>query len=350
MSEVSDRSELTYESDPTASHAVELWEKGTLKEKDGSMTDAIRFYREALKINDKVEKFYRKKLQEEWELRARLKELDLEEKEEQEQRVDEDQDVQRNQDLPCWILEMLPNDLLLKVIKEVVVSSSESWVNLSLTCSAFNKLCFHNSVPYKAFADYIYPLQRYDQASMTLNGISNIKTLEETLWNNDYQFMINNRPYVKFQGVYISVVNYLRYGANAEGSSSLLNPIHMITYYRYFRFYPDGTCLRLLTTDEPSTVVKTYHKEKHIKHSELCRWSLSVDENFGCLSINRETEKYEFCEELQIKNQGARKHHRLKWIASSVTDAEGQRSEFSLKNEKPFFFSRVKSYQSPYHA
>lgn len=338
--------QILSDGDPSAIEAVKLWERGVSKEKDGSMMDAIQFYRKALKMNEHVEKVYRQKVRTEIEISKKLQEVNISQKDPDfDSECNAEDGSEGNGELqPCWILDMLPTDLLLHIVREVVLTSGESWVNLSLTCSAFNKLCFHNSTPYKAFATLIYPLQRYDEVSMTLNGMSSAQQVEELFWKDDYPRMINERPYIKFRGIYISVVNYLRHGMNPEGSLSLIRPVHMITYYRYFRFYPDGTCLRCLTTDEPSAVVKNYHKGNYVKDSHICQWALSLDDNFGRLTIRRHDDKYHFTEELQIKNQALRKHHRLTWISSSATDKEGNRADFSLKNEKPFFFSRVKSY------
>ncbi|EDO18218.1 hypothetical protein Kpol_543p48 [Vanderwaltozyma polyspora DSM 70294] len=338
--------------DDEAEKAIAIWEKGVAKEKVGLMNDAIRYYRQALKIHEGVEKIYRKKLQQEWELQKKLSQLNLNElgqSKDTDSVSGETTDHQGSVDvLPCWILEMLPNDLLLKVIKQVVLQSGESWVNLSLTCSTFNKLCFHTTLPFNTFSNYIYPEQHYDESTMTINGISNLKALEEEIWNNDTKQMLKDRPYIKFQGLYISTVNILRHGANVEGSSSFLNPIHMITYYRYFRFYPDGSCLRLLTTDEPTKVVNHFHRELPPKYSESCRWSLGFDDNFGHLTITRSNDKYSFIEELKIKNHSNRRHHIFKWFRSAVIDKEGNVSELSLRNEKTFFFSRVKSYSEKF--
>ncbi|CCE93219.1 SCF ubiquitin ligase complex subunit HRT3 TDEL_0F04080 [Torulaspora delbrueckii] len=330
-----------------AHQAVSIWEKGVQKERDGSMNDAIKFYRQALKIDEKVEKVYRKKLHEEWALQKKLAEVSISPAEDNvaaEPKNEDNEAEQEQKVLPCWILELLPNDLLLKIVRQVVLTSGESWLNLSLTCSKFNELCLQNTVPYKVFASYIYEKQRYDQASLELNQISDLHILEEDLWKTNHQKMLKDRPYIKFQGIYISIVNYLRHGANAEGSLSLINPIQMITYYRYFRFYPDGRCLRLVTTDEPSHVVSHFSDKTTPKGSEICRWSLALDDNLGRLNIRRSDEKYSYFEELQIKSQGHKRHNRLSWINSLVIDKEGNVSECSLRNEKPFFFSRVRSY------
>lgn len=333
--------------------AISIWEKGVLKEKDGSMSDAINYYRRAIKIHEGVEKVYRKRLHDEWMVHKKLEALKVSQGSEEKsndlaQTNGNLDDTEQNEEelSPCWILEMLPNDILLRIVKHVVLTSGESWVNLSLTCHKFNQLCFHNTFPYKVFKEYIYSKQIYDEQSMTLNGVDNVKILEDEIWGEDYVTMIKTRPYIKFNGVYISVVNYLRYGSNAEGSSSLLNPVHMITYYRYYRFYEDGTALRLLTTDEPINVVKHFSKTSKHKNSEICRWGLGFDDNFGRLTVTRSNPKYIFRETLTIKKQGNKIHQRLKWVSSTVEDNEGTISECSLRNEKPFYFSRVRSFET----
>ncbi|CCK71269.1 SCF ubiquitin ligase complex subunit HRT3 KNAG_0G02120 [Huiozyma naganishii CBS 8797] len=342
--------ELYTAADSSVNEALSAWEKGVLKEKDGSMSDAIIYYRKAIKLRDDVEKIYRKKLHDEWELLKRVEAMNLNDAELDETYLgvaDTDEDTTANEPreiLPCWILEMLPNDILLRIIKFVILASGESWVNLSLSCSTFNKLCFHNSFPYEIFKGYIYPKQRYDERAMALNGISNLETLERELWDTDYISMLRDRPYIKFEGVYISVVNYLRYGTLAEGSSSLVRPVHMITYYRYFRFYPNGDVLRLLTTDEPVHVVKKFSRDSKPRDSDICHWSLGFDDNFGRLTVTRTTQKYVFNETLAVSKHGNKPHQRLKWICSTVEDSEGAISDCSISNEKPFTFSRVRSY------
>ena len=338
-------------SDASLAKAMEIWSQGVLKEKDGSMSDAIRFYRQALKIHEGVERVYRKKLHDEWMLHKRLQGLSLGETAKQSaivtgskgKSIGEEGREETEEDLPpCWILEMLPDDILLEIVGHVLKASGESWVNLSLTCSKFNELCFHNSAPFKEFERLIYGKQVYDNELLTLNGENTVEQLKEILWGSDYERMLREFPYIKFEGVYISVVNCMRYGANEGGSFSLSNPVQMITYFRYYRFYEDGKVLRLCTTDEPSRVVRDFHRENNIRHSSLCDWKLFVDGETNYVTIRRVTPKYTFVEKLTIRNQGHKRHYRLKWISSTVEDMEGNLSHCSLKNEKPFFFSGVK--------
>lgn len=63
-------------------------------------------------------------------------------------------------------------------------------------------------------------------------------------------------PRIRFTGIYISTVNYTRPGAASSFQNVSWNsPIHIVTYYRYLRFYPDGSVVSLLSTTEPVDVV-----------------------------------------------------------------------------------------------
>ncbi|KAI1944450.1 hypothetical protein LOZ57_004808 [Ophidiomyces ophidiicola] len=65
-------------------------------------------------------------------------------------------------------------------------------------------------------------------------------------------------PRVRFTGVYISTVNYSRPGAHAPTAAAraaAVAPVHVVTYFRYLRFYADGAVLSLLSTAAPADVV-----------------------------------------------------------------------------------------------
>lgn len=96
-------------------------------------------------------------------------------------------------------------------------------------------------------------------------------------WSQVFQ----SQPRIRFTGVYISTVNYTRPGATSSFQTVSWNsPIHIVTYYRYLRFYPDGSVLSLLSTTEPVDVVPhiswenvmaaraTFHRGHHRKVSD----------------------------------------------------------------------------------
>ncbi|KAG8410673.1 hypothetical protein J3459_016961 [Metarhizium acridum] len=77
--------------------------------------------------------------------------------------------------------------------------------------------------------------------------------------------MFRRRPRVRFNGCYISTVNYVRSGQASTNQATWGGaPIHIVTYYRYLRFFRDGTSISLLTTLEPTHVV--HHLTRDLLH------------------------------------------------------------------------------------
>ncbi len=76
-----------------------------------------------------------------------------------------------------------------------------------------------------------------------------------------YKHNMRNRPRIRFNGCYISTVNYVRPGAPSTSQVTWNSPVHIVTYYRYLRFFRDGTVFSLLTTCEPVEVVHHLTKE-----------------------------------------------------------------------------------------
>ncbi|ODQ66658.1 hypothetical protein NADFUDRAFT_82415 [Nadsonia fulvescens var. elongata DSM 6958] len=191
--------------------------------------------------------------------------------------------------------------------------------------------------------------------------------------------MFLTRPRVRFNGVYISTCNYIRPGIGQNWNS----PIHMVTYYRYLRLYRDGTCINLLSTDEPNDVVPLFNKltpgssgyTASITRSDgtiifrpkkIYPGTWSFDESFGEIydtiekkhkkisskaNLMIETEgsvkKYKFCMDLEMSNGSKNtKFNKLSWqrfYFQNIITLENE--DLYLKNDKPFHFSRVLSYE-----
>lgn len=66
--------------------------------------------------------------------------------------------------------------------------------------------------------------------------------------------MYLERPKIHFNGCYISKTSYLRYGEN-NFQDQFYRPIHLIEYYRYIRFFPDGLIFMMTTPDDPAQSV-----------------------------------------------------------------------------------------------
>jgi F-box protein 9 len=196
-----------------------------------------------------------------------------------------------------------------------------------------------------------------------------------------------SRPRIRFNGCYISTVNYVRTGQASSNQPTWGSPIHIVTYYRYLRFFRDGTLISLLSTAEPAEVVHHLTREELNTHRGVAqphlpsavmalalrgRWRLSSAADLeepldpdrptpaapGPHDRERDPEgdvfietegvgsKYMYRMDLSLRSAGkGSRNNKLIWRGfysyNKLTDDWG---EFGLKNDKPFFFSRVKSY------
>lgn len=185
-------------------------------------------------------------------------------------------------------------------------------------------------------------------------------------FNGSWREMFRLRPRLRSNGIYISTCNYHRPGGHAGTSLSWGTPVHIVTYYRYLRFYPDGTLLALLTTDAPADVVHAFSKPAlipaHLRaqtlpgappplaahswapHVSRGRWRIDGD---GRVDIETEAPnlpRYLFRMQLRVRNVKGRGAVKLAWEGfwswNKLTD---DLAVFEGRNDKPFFFSRVAS-------
>lgn len=198
--------------------------------------------------------------------------------------------------------------------------------------------------------------------------------LLRTTYANSWRHMLRSRPRIRFNGCYIATVNYTRAGATSTNTLTWGAPVHVVTYFRYLRFFRDGSAISLLTTSEPSDVVHHLTKENvHNHHGNYLpssvmkdalrgRWRLSgphsgmVDEMTGEPEtegdVHIETEgtvaKYIFRIHLALAHAGkSTRNNKLAWKGfwshNKLTDDWG---EFTLRHDKAFYWSRVRSYGS----
>jgi len=207
--------------------------------------------------------------------------------------------------------------------------------------------------------------------------------------------MFRTRPRIRFNGCYISTVNYVRPGASSPTQISWNSPVHIVTYYRYLRFFRDGTAISLLTTAEPADVVHHLTKENTHSHHTAAfpavavmnaalrgRWRLSgprpttgtdrpsrnTDANSNDAGtdpgVDTETEtetetegdlhvetegvdaKYMYKMQLTLRSAGrGAKNNKLTWRGFwSYNKLTDDWAPFALKNDRAFFWSRVRSY------
>ncbi|EGP83469.1 uncharacterized protein MYCGRDRAFT_77140 [Zymoseptoria tritici IPO323] len=190
-------------------------------------------------------------------------------------------------------------------------------------------------------------------------------SLLQTTYAASYLRMFRSRPRVRFNGCYISTVNYTRAGANSSNTLTWGAPVHVVTYFRYLRFFRDGAAISLLTTAEPADVVHHLTKSNLGAHTHTSalpssvmkdalrgRWRLSGPLSSQSMEgdVFVETEgvvsKYTYVLHLALAHAGkGARNNKLAWKGFWSWDKEREDfGRFELRNDKAFYWSRVKSY------
>ncbi|OJD16479.1 hypothetical protein AJ78_03334 [Emergomyces pasteurianus Ep9510] len=177
---------------------------------------------------------------------------------------------------PCPISKV-PSEVLVEILWHVALSDPAAFGRLSLVCK---RLAYHFSHEKRIWrrlcqgSEFGFGAMHYDfvcdvrwhrihsflpKFTLFPFGQPNFQIPKPLLsWSQVFQVF----PRIRFTGIYISTVNYTRPGANSALQNISWNtPIHIVTYYRYLRFYPDGSVISLLTTTEPIDVVPHISKE-----------------------------------------------------------------------------------------
>lgn len=294
---------------------------------------------------------------------------------------------------PCPIAS-LPEELLVHILEYLAVADVAVFGRLSLVCKriaflvmteekiwkrvALGKEFGFAAMPYKytrqidgselGVDDYVLDdLNVENELAPLLSDLTLTGSLVPKMYPT-YREMFRKRPRIRFNGCYISTVNYVRPGAPSANQLTWNSPVLIVTYYRYLRFFRDGTVISLLTTAEPSDVVHHLSME-HLHHNHpgglpsavmkdalRGRWRLSgpddgsgvSDEPEGDLHIETQAPvaKYHYKMVLGLANAGkGTRNNKLNWKGywshNRLTD---DWAEFGLKNDKAFYWSRVKSY------
>lgn len=188
-------------------------------------------------------------------------------------------------DIPphCGIKD-LPTEVLLELLQAIGIRDPALLMRLSLVCKKLAYHLYKDNALWKRVAlgpefglagqkyNFVTDLQGResvycvlgeddgpvdDPSSLLSSVVTDVYFPKETIW----QDVFHNYPRIRYTGVYISTVNYTRAGGSSATANTWSNPIHIITYYRYLRFFRDGTCISLLTTNEPIEVVHHLTKE-----------------------------------------------------------------------------------------
>ncbi|KAH3958646.1 hypothetical protein HBI56_208550 [Parastagonospora nodorum] len=291
---------------------------------------------------------------------------------------------------PCPIASV-PEEIIVEILEQVAIRDVASFVRLAQVCKRLAYLVATEDRVWKRLAlghEYGFAAMHYTwtcqvdgkplgddgEGGIYLGTNSDNESDEPTLPPAattsllvpspypTFRTLFQRRPRIRFNGCYISTVNYTRAGQASPTNITWNSPIHIVTYYRYIRFLRDGTCISLLTTSEPADVVPylyTEHMHKHhgslpsapMKDALLGRWRITgpePSETEGTLIVETAgvTPKYMYKMVLGLGTAGkGAKNNKLTWQGywsyNRLTDDWG---EFGLKNDRAFYWSRVRSY------
>jgi len=165
-------------------------------------------------------------------------------------------------------------------------------------------------------------------------------------FNEDYRRVYIEHPRLRLDGVYIAVCHYVRSGLSENAWVSVS---HLITYHRFLRFLPDGTALSLLANEDenPQDVVHYLQPELQMKGFMRGRWHLDGSAVYitNLSNPNQPVAKYTFQMVLSLKSRPVGRWNKLDLLEyDSVAVETGEVSPFMLKHERPFWFSKVRSY------
>jgi F-box protein 9 len=321
--------------------------------------------------------------------------------------------------IPTCPISRLPYELLLEILLSTAIQDPASFTRLALVCKGFAYHVFVENQIWKRVAlgpefglagqlyDFQTDLQGCEAINRVLDPSYNRLRKDESTFkdptNQDWREVFHSHPRIRFTGVYISTVNYTRTGGTSATETTWNTPVHIVTYYRYLRFFRDGTVISLLSSNEPVEVVHLLTKEnvalirggkEHhplnftssapaisgpsapagpltahqlMKHALRGRWRLyhpsAATQHVvadparagmgGEGDVFIETEGagplYVYTMQLALKSSSKSKHgvknNKLQWKGFW---SHNQRTDdwfpFHLKNDRAFFFSRVKSY------
>lgn len=301
---------------------------------------------------------------------------------------------------PCPIAD-LPEELLIHILTDLAIVDVASFARSAQVCKRlaylvntteqiWKRVCTGHEVGFAAMhyewqtevkGGRIVPEVPVDEDDIVTEKRPSPNSLEASTellkrsYSLSWRQMFRTRPRIRFNGCYISTVNYQRPGQASTNQLTWHSPIHIVTYYRYLRFFRDGTCLSLCAVNEPIEVIpyltKDFQENKLkvkvdpalalpqsvMNAAHRGRWRLSsaadhpdVSEQEAEGDVYVETEgvgnKYIYRMELNLRSVGrAARNNKLAWKGywhyNKLTDDWG---EFGLRNDKAFFWSRVKSW------
>ncbi|KAF9006124.1 hypothetical protein BDQ17DRAFT_1303663 [Cyathus striatus] len=186
----------------------------------------------------------------------------------------------------------------------------------------------------------------------------------------NYRRVYIEHPRVRLDGVYIAICHYVRHGLS---ENSWVNITHLITYHRYMRFFSNGQVLSLLANEEfnPQQVIPLLKPTLRMKGLLIGNWYLDgttvyltnlidasgkfhipLPGNEASTYLDRSgstlvaTSRYVFAMSLNLRSRPVGRWNRMDMQTyDSVNVETGDTVPVALKHDRPYWFSKVRSYE-----
>ncbi|ORZ25326.1 hypothetical protein BCR42DRAFT_445115 [Absidia repens] len=249
-----------------------------------------------------------------------------------------------------WIVK-LPGEVIVHILCHLVIQSLGSIAQFALVCKPFFLLT-RSPTLWRFACSYLFcksDMTLMESRQQQLSLIDN--------YQNRWMYMIKVRPRVRYDGVYIATCQYVRPGEASD--SAWTRPVHLVTYYRYLRFFPDGRVLNFISNEEPIKVIHSLVSSSSHRR-QLFRGTFVWDGKSKVLIRVKEDMRQdeEFMINLTINHPYSeicpgkikttkRRPYKLTWDSYTSRKVVGveQINTYDLKFMKPFIFSAVNSYR-----
>ncbi|KAK9906432.1 hypothetical protein WJX75_001739 [Coccomyxa subellipsoidea] len=140
----------------------------------------------------------------------------------------------------------LPEEILTQILSKL---PSLSLGLAQCVCKQFRSLCCTDTLWRPASVEAFW-----QEFSREAAPVASIHALVRSQYRGSWHKMFMERPHLRFDGLYVSRNTYIRTGLVEW---RVKNPVHLVCYYRYFRFFPDGTLLYRTSPEVPVQVQRS---------------------------------------------------------------------------------------------
>nr|GAT45726.1 predicted protein [Mycena chlorophos] len=353
-------------------NALSLYRRAIEHETRGEHDESAKFYRQAFRIEPDVEKIYAS-----WEKLAAVEEQEATLAEEEQDTTKKREEalvvksssksadvvtgflakiirefppdvrfMPEDEKLPVQF-NVLPEELLVAIIRRLDHTTIERFAAVSRKA----RILTLDSTVWREFVALAYKPPQIPSFESIVPVVAKYKS--------DFRRIYMEHPRLRLDGVYISVCHYVRPGLS---ENQWVNISHLISYHRYLRFFPDGKVLSLLANEEapPGQVIHTLKLSLRKKGLFIGTWRLSgstvavsnlIDASgrYPIPPMPNADEgsfaRYAFRMTLSLVSRPVGRWNKLELTQYDSVDLEsGDVSPLPLKRERPFWFSKVRSF------